>query len=266
MYAAETEFDLTGFVPLSSLLGAISTEEWDRSRTRLAGIDARKLVLAYNKALKSEQRELAYAFSEELTRRGIPPCFREAPPHSTLDINLRFDLLAHDLQWVAAHYPDQRHKASSGYAGLLFGVNPLKRAEYRFTTRKTGHTWILVKQLRLTLDQQWECNRLRSRPVKLAARSLTPRAEHTLGAIVRYLPTTMRTMTRQEAGAALLRRYRVWLCAEMTQHSPTRAARLYRLWTSHDIGRNIAARDIEWVRRHIPESKGNTTGSARDSP
>ncbi|MCO5400747.1 hypothetical protein [Ralstonia soli] len=245
--------------PLSVLLAAIGPYELAHHRDRLATQHRHKLVQAYQRAMATGKRELAFLLSEALTARRapLPPCFRLDDAHRVAD--MAFDLLAHDLQWIRTMYPEQWRKASGSYASLLHGEGDswLPRAEYLWTTKHQAKTWILVRQMALTVDQQWECNVLRSQPVRHAAQGLRYRRVKTHKAIMAQLPEAKRRQGEGEATHTLERRYRIWLCGEMTGRSPTKTARLYGLWQDIDMRTSTAARDLDWVFYNVSESRGS---------
>ncbi|POR53883.1 hypothetical protein B0G62_103465 [Paraburkholderia eburnea] len=257
------------FAPLSPLLGAIDCSTLDRIRSNVAATPRERLLLNFRAAFTLRERRKAFFLSEALTAHGIPPCFRRDERYrlGELDESQRFDLSAYDLQWLAMRYPDHAEQVRGGYASLLQADDWrwLASAEYYWSSSHQGATWKTVKQLALTVDQQWECNVLRSQPIKLAAQGLDRRRVNVRKAIMDELPKAMQRRHEGDARMTLERRYRVWVCSEMAGKSPTMAARLYGLWTGNKISRSVADRDVEWVRRHIPESrKRRGTNDARN--
>jgi hypothetical protein len=247
------------FTPLSPLMSAIEHGSLDRIRSNVAARPRERLLHEFRAAFDSRQRRRAFLLSEALTAHAIPPCFRrdERFRLGELDESQRFDLSAYDLQWLAARYPDHAEQVRGGYASLLRADDWrwLATAEYYWSSSHQGATWKTVKQLALTVDQQWECNVLRSQPIRLAAQGLARRRVSIRKAIMDELPKAMQRRHEGDARMTLERRYRVWVCSEMASKSPTRAARLYGLWTGNEIARSIADRDVEWVRLHVPESR-----------
>ncbi|NIE64030.1 hypothetical protein [Burkholderia sp. Ax-1719] len=247
------------FAPLSTLLGAIDCTTLNQIRSNVAVMPRERLLLDFRAAFDSRQRRRAFLLSEALTAHGIPPCFRrdERFRPGELDEKQRFDMSAYDLQWLAARYPRHAEQVRGGYAHLLCADDWrwLARAEYYWSTLHQGETWKTVKQLALTVDQQWECNVLRSQSIRLAAQGLARRRVSIRKAIMAHLPEATRRRHEGDARLTLERRYRVWLCSEMTGKSPTKTAHLYGLWTGNEIARSIADRDVEWVRRRVPESR-----------
>jgi hypothetical protein len=248
------------FKPLSSVLAVDSNEIFDERLSRITLLSRARLIDMYRTVFASNQRYVAFLCAEALTKHGVPPCFRLDRPHraSDLNANQRFDLIAADLRWLAARYPEQRQVASGGYQYLLAVDGWLERAEHLWATKHMGETWILVRQLALTTEQQWECAGLRSQPIKRAAQGLDFRREKVSIAIMAKLPEAMLRRTKADATETLERRYRVWVCSEMTVQGPTNAARLYNLWTGENIDRRHVARDLNWIHQHVPESRPRT--------
>lgn len=266
MADSETAPALAGFVPLSGLLAAAGPGGLASYRLRLASEHRHKLERAYRTAIATGKRELAFLLAEALAAHlvPLPPCFRLDGMHRMAGMtpDQRLDLVAHDLLWIRTMYPEHWRNASGSYASLLHGDGDswLPRAEYLWATKHQAKTWILVRQMALTVDQQWQCNVLRSQSVKLAAQGLRYWRVKAHRAIMAHLPEAKRRHGEGEARHMLERRYRVWLCGQMTQRSPTKTARLYGLWQGVDMRPSTAARDLDWVFYNVPESR-----SARDA-
>lgn len=248
----------TGFAPLSDLLAAIEPTELERWRSRLASEHPPALLKGYRMAFATGKRELAFVLAEALTARSMPPCFRLDGAHRAAHLSdtQRFDLLAHDLQWMMTMYPDHWQKAKGGYSGMLRGESWLAVAEHYWATKNQRDTWLIVRQLGLTVDQQWECAFLRSAPVKRAAQGLAIRQAAVHKAIMDRLSDANRAARGcYPLAPAYERRFKVWICGEMTDRSSTKAARLYELWTGAAITRSVAYADLEWVRAYVPGSR-----------
>lgn len=253
-----------GFAPLSELLAAIRPDKLAEARRRVAMLDRDDLTNRYRKAFAAGQRAVAYLLAEALTAYGMPPCFRFGYPESTrrLTLNQRLDLFAHDMQWLAKHHPKQRSKVLGERYKHLFDeyCHPdefgwLREAEYWFNKGERD-VWVIVRGLQLSELQQWECKWLRSQFVTQKAGVLADRRDAVFTAIMAHLPTTRRTMAEESAKRVLMRRYRLWVCGQMSRHgekiSPSAVARLYEMWTGDRINRAIVAQQLEWVRTNIP--------------
>lgn len=242
--------------------GLTSYREQHRHNPRIAD-----LVEKYQYAFTNGDRAHAFLLSETLAEKGYPPAFRL--PHirfDEMDENQHFDLIVHDLQWIRAQYPEQRDKITSGYRRLLSDGNSwLKVAEYYRTTKNQWEVWLLVRELRLSRAQQWECRSLRGKDVRQTAALLSRKLDVVYSAIMAHLPDMERRHRREQARTLLQRRYAVWQCYEMTDRSPTAAARLFNLAfaptfeseseSESKIDRRHADRDAEWVNGNIPESR-----------
>jgi hypothetical protein len=241
---------------LAGKLAASSTDALANARSRLASKHTPDLLRMYREALTVGKRLAAFMLADALTARRMPPCFRSVGHLSVVDGMQSFDLLAHDLQWIRAMYPEHHHKAKGGHAGMLHGDSWVATTEHYRATKNRGDTWLIVRQLALTDDQQWECVILRSAPVKRAAHGLDTRKEK----VERTIENRRLEANRTHRGHyplehAYERRFKVWVCGEMAGHSQTKAARLYGMWTGSEITRSVAHEDLEWVRAHIPESR-----------
>ncbi|ARK52067.1 hypothetical protein BOC36_01940 [Burkholderia pseudomallei] len=224
----------------------------------MVGEPTHKVLHAYRQAFAQGKRELSLLCSEVLAVRHVPPCFRldGSLRAAHLPDAIRFDLLAHDLQWIMAMYPEHQRKAKGGYSGMLHGASWLAVAEHYWSTKNQHDTWLMVRQLALTGDQQWECAFLRSAPVKRAAQGLASRRATVYKAMMDRLSDANRAARgRSPLQPAYERRFKVWVCGEMTGGSPTKTARLYEFWTGTAISRSVAHTDLEWVHACIPESR-----------
>lgn len=243
---------------LAGLLRGCGDERLAANRSRLQREHPHKVLQAYQQAFAQGKRELAFLCSEALAALRMPPCFRHSAPHSLARLTdmQSFDLLAHDLQWIAAMYPDHDRKANGGYSGMLRGTSWLSVAEHYWSTKNRGEAWLMVRQLALSDDQQWECAFLRSAPIKLAANGLHIRQ----ATVYRSIMDRLREAKRTARGCyplepAYERRFKVWVCGEITGRSPTKVARLYEMWTGSEIARSVAYSDLEWIHAHVPESR-----------
>ncbi|OJA86149.1 hypothetical protein BGV48_26645 [Burkholderia ubonensis] len=66
-------------------------------------------------------------------------------------------------------------------------------------------------------------------------------------------------MDAEAAKAVLTRRFKVWLCGQMSRDganvSPAAAARLYAMWTGEAIDRGTVGQILKWLDATIPESR-----------
>jgi hypothetical protein len=244
---------------LAGFLNALGPDRLASIRSRLAVESPHRVLQAYRQAFAQGEREKLFLCSEALAvNRHVPPCFRLDGSYSAAHLPdaLRFDLLAHDLQWVMSMYPDQWRHAKGGHSGMLHGASWLAVAEHYWSTKNQRDTWLMVRQVALTVDQQWECAFLRSAPVKRAALGLAIRQATVQRAITGRLAEANRVARgRSPLEPAYERRFKVWVCGEMTDRSPTKTARLYELWTGAALTRSVAHTDLEWVRACVPESR-----------
>ncbi|MBU9574069.1 hypothetical protein C6P74_25615 [Burkholderia multivorans] len=248
---------------LSSVLARQAPGQLDRARSIVRDYDRKKLATMYDRSLTTGQRAKAFLLAEALTAHGLPPCFRLDGSHGAARFadTQRFDLLAHDLQWIMATYPEHWRKAMGGYSGMLHGASWLSVAEHYWSTKNQRDTWLMVRQLALTVDQQWECAVLRSAPIKRAAQGLAVRQMSVHKAIMDRLSEANRAARgRYPLAPAYERRFKIWVCGEMTGGSPTKTARLYEFWTGSAITRSVAHTDLEWVRACVPKSRKGRDG------
>lgn len=242
-----------GFQPIAPLLHALSSEMLDAARRRVAGLDRGKLIDAYRCAFASDKRLAAFIMADELTARGIPPCFRlnhGAATSATLE--QRFDLFLTDLRWLRRWYPDHvrivRYQRSKT---LLTGSEaPFHReAEYAFYQGRRP-AWKLVASLSLDHRQQFDCYWLRSTPIKQRDAATHSMRERVFQALQDDLQSVRRTstFTDEDAHATLLRRHRLWFIGRMVQdRSPTEVARRYQQMTGEQITRQAVGKQLEKI-------------------
>jgi hypothetical protein len=258
--------------PLSAALESAS-ERLQQLRAELkANTDVPQLVRRYEAAFLAFRRVEAFALSERLAQleahahhSSMPPCFR-IKNYTSADLNQqqRFDLWAHDLQWIAAKWPEQAAKAHGSYKRML-GDDPAKWipvAEFHWARNQAGirHGNIahIVNRMALSEAQQWECLALQGKLVRDLARGLKRRKATVQKALDERLKKAAKAVRgKYKPHDAYARRFKVWVCAEMTtcdtmkKPSPTKAANLYRAWTGIELDRRIAHEDLEWMAGHI---------------
>lgn len=243
----------TGFQPLAMLLQSVSPAKLDAARLRVDELDQERLIDGYRAAFADGRRMAAFVLADELTKRGVPPCFRldhRAPLPATLE--QKFDLFLADVRWLRRWYPD--HAKAVRYQRcktMLSGTEtPFHReAEYAFYQGKRP-AWKLVASLSLDLRQQWDCALLRSAPIKRHDAATQSMCEQVFEALQEDLRTVRRTsaFTDDDANATLLRRHRLWLCSRMVSNrSPTEIAERFRQMTGEKISRQACQKQLEKI-------------------
>ncbi|MCO5398333.1 hypothetical protein [Ralstonia soli] len=261
--------------PLSSVLARQTPGTLERARSIIQPCDRERLIGMYRNAFATQQRTKAFLLAEALTIHRLPPCLRFAhpPPVRPLTVDQQLDLFAHDIQWLAGQHAAQRRAVTGKRYTRLFDefICPdefewVREAEYWFNNGERDQ-WVIVRGLALSERQQWECKWLRSPVVSRKADALAERRDTVYKAIMLHLPKTSRTMDTDAAKAVLTRRFRVWLCGQMTRDggrvSPAAAARLYAMWTGDAIDRGTAGKALDWLETNIPESRNRRHGGAR---
>lgn len=249
------------FEPLAPLLQSIQPEKLDAARLRVAELDRERLIDVYRNAFASGKRLTAFIMADELTKRGIPPCFRldhGAPPPGKIE--QRFDLFVADLRWLRREYPDHakavRYRRSRT---MLTGSERLfhAEAEYAFYS---GHrpAWKIVASLSLNDIQQWDCVWLRSAPIKRHDAATQLIRERVFKSLHDDLKTVRRTVafTDKDATATLLRRQQLWVCSRMVRDgSPTSIAARFRQMTGEEISRQVAAKQLQKIAAVLGETR-----------
>lgn len=274
--------------PLSSVLAGQTPGSLDRARAIARSYGREKAAEKYRNAFATGRRAVAFVLAEALTANGLPPCFRFSHPPSsrTLTLDQQLDLFAHDMQWIATQHPAQQQAVTGRRYQRLFaaampddlecalptgeafqhdGFEWVREAEYWFNNGERDE-WVIVRGLGLSERQQWECQWLRSPVVNRKADALKERRDAIHKTIMAHLPKTSRTMDPDAAKAVLTRRFRVWLCGQMTRDgskvSPAAAARLYAMWTGETIDRGTTGQVLKWVESNVPQSRNRGHGGA----
>lgn len=269
--------------PLSSVLLRHQPESLDRARRVVSGgaHERERLMRLYRAAFVNRRRDLAFVLAEALTARGLPPCFRFAHPQACpFTKEQQLDLFVHDVHWLATRHPKQREvvngkrykrlfDAATATEALRLSASPVECAwtadlewvrevEYWFNNGERDRSMI-VRGLNLSEPQQLELKWLQTVFIERKTQALARRRDAVHEAIMDCRGTTELGMNAEKAKKVLKRRFRLWLCGQMTREgrnvSPASAARLYEQWTGDAVGRVIARRQLEWVAANIPQAR-----------
>jgi len=244
---------VSGFLPLASMLQAIAPAKLTAVRERVAGLDRDQLLSQFRAAFEGRKRLAAFVLADELTARGIPPCFRHSYLASTdHDTNQKFDLFLYDMRWIRRTYLDhkrqvryERYRELHSFSETAFH----RAAEYIFWQGRRP-AWKIVASLSLTDQQQWDCVLLRSAPTAkrdAVTKSMRREVFEILQADLREVRRT-KAFTNDDATVTLLRRHDLWVCSRMTVGGGAAevATRYFQL-TGKAITRDIAKRQIQIV-------------------
>ncbi|MBX9900352.1 MAG: hypothetical protein K2Y28_06160 [Burkholderiaceae bacterium] len=254
---------ISGFADVPHLLQPLSTIQYRTMREGLADIERKTLLNGFIKAFVEGSRKRAFALSEELTRRGIPPCFRQIEKTKTkFTLNQKLDLFLYDIRWIRSNH--WRHIEQVRYQRYrdLFATHEQKfqnAAEFVFYHGKRP-AWKIVSSLSLTEAQQWDCVWLRSAPIsKRHAATLASgkQVRRSLDEELRLVRHT-KTITGDAKRATLQRRHDLWVCSQMTKGSPTETAARYIQMTGDKITPDIAARQLTLVRNSLRNNETQT--------
>ncbi|GAC1415072.1 MAG: hypothetical protein NVSMB6_17340 [Burkholderiaceae bacterium] len=257
-----------GFVPLSQVLQAQPSEKLSEARARVVALDRAVLINKFRDAFDNGKRVVAFILADELTRRGIPPCFWHADlPTSDYGVNQKLDLLLFDLRWLRHWHADHVKQVRYMRYKELFTFSETKfhrAAEYAFYGG-TRPYWKIVGSLSLNQCQQWDCAWLRSAPIGKRHAAMLALSGQVLTALRADLTTVRRTKAfgDSDADATLQRRHALWVCAQMTGDSPTETALRYRQMTGDSITRQTAAKQLEKVREILTANRVTTRHGKR---
>jgi hypothetical protein len=202
-------------------------------------------------SLKNQVRlckvDTAMHISEELTRRGIAPMFRGLPVQGdswwTNNLAVNLILLAADLQWVAARYP--QHKPAWRRLNSMFQSEKLvKTAEY-LHWRGNRSAGAIATALDLPESIQRECAWVQHLSLERWKGRLFKRwsiAQAKIAVDVQSRPWRYNRGTREET---IERRGDLWLCAELAKWKPQRTADIYAMKTGEVLARNVVAKQLD---------------------
>lgn len=210
-----------------------------------------QLVMAFEEGSRTH----SFLISEELTRRGIPPYLRSLalplPEYQDCDVNRRFDLLAYDLRWVVATYTDHRTLAPR-YMDIFKHGRFHKGLEH-IAKRGDREIWEIVRDMDLSVDQQWDCHAIRGREVMNERRYIRERRMACLEYLDRSIEAAKSCGLSVERKSEIRRRrFNIWICSCIAgRDRPTEIARRYRQLTGEQISRQIVARQLEMIPAKI---------------
>lgn len=210
-----------------------------------------QLVLAF----EERSRTHAFLISEELTRRGVPPYLRSLalplPEYQDCDVNQRFDLLAYDLRWVIATYPDHCTVAAR-YMDVFKQGRFLKGLEH-IAKRGDREIWEIVRDMGLSVDQQWDCHAIRGREVMARRKYIRERRVACLGHLERAIEGGKSCGLSEERKREIRRRrFNIWICSCIVgRDRPTEIARRYQQLTGEQISKQIVARQLAMIPAKI---------------
>lgn len=242
-----------GLVTVVDLLFEQEAAALERSRTRLKGLETQTLCKLAYAGLQQKKRVTAFLANEELTRRGIPPCFRGLPDPNDDDAEELADLLAIDLEWIAGRYPMQ--KVFMGRWKSLTSSTPKQRwATIRFICKwETREMWRYVKGLAMSKNQEWECHYLHHDKIRWARVEIKRARKEVAEKLRRRRYDRNLTLATDEELADFERWLEVWSCASMGAWKlPSRVAWLYAVKTGRPLTRQMAAKIMDKLRRDLP--------------
>ena len=214
-----------------------------------------RLELALSRASSENLKSQLYTYIEdwnetralivgyELSRRGIPPCFRgvnmndgELFGHESGQI---FAML--DLQWVATQYP--RHEPHWKRAkGIWVNQKYTATARYLLWSGRRSPGQVAVA-LNLTDQQQLECTWIQFSTVARWRSRLIQRIPFARERIAESVRMKDRRSV-EEQDATIKRRVDLWICAELGDWKPQRTADLYEMKTGEVLQRNLVAKQL----------------------
>ncbi|WP_211454442.1 hypothetical protein [Collimonas antrihumi] len=253
---------VAGFVPLAQILQAQSPEKLAAARARAATFDRAVLIDKFRAAFAGGKRVVAFVLADELSKRGLPPCFRHHHlSATTYSTNQEFDLMAFDLRWLRREYPDHVRAVKFKRCRALFVGSESgfhREAEFAFYGGVRA-AWKLVKSFCLTEEQQLDCFWLRSAPIAKRLETAHAMRDKVFKALQGDLQATRRTktFTDDDAKAALLRRHRLWVCRGHTTGGPSEIAKKYKQLTGEEISRQIVSRQLCLVDEVLRKSRSN---------
>lgn len=235
-------------------LFASPTPELIAVNAALAKLGRGEVIDRFQSSFRLHRRQAAFVFAEELTRRGIPPCFRHRQGVGVeYTANQQFDMMVADLRWLAHAHRDHAKQIRYKRSRELFTAHlPAFHHECEYTFYEgRRYAWQIVNSLSMSEQQQFDCQWLRSGPVAKRARGTQARlgrAFQAIGDTVLRVRKT-RTFTHDDARATVRRRRDIWLCSTMTmgERSPAATAARYAQLTGDAITAAVAGRQLDLI-------------------
>lgn len=232
------------------LLNKLSEQQHSAAIALLGRMTREKLIEELSFAYFHRKRLNALLINQELTKRGIAPCFRAMPHKERIGPDLMFDIVLADAEWIASRYPDQKG-CFARYERLFKPSSFHSTARFLFYQGKTP-IWRMVKGLALTEDQQLECHLLHSGPVNKRLEYMRTR-KPAVDSAISHSVMSRRTggLSGEEQRKVIKRRQGIWQCGFMANSSPQRTADLFEMMTGEILGRNLIAKNLDKIKRDI---------------
>lgn len=261
---------VSGFANIPRLLQSITRERTIAIKRQLTLLDRDDLIDRFRSSFFKGKREATFLISDELTRRGIPPCFRLSHLSRTnYTTDQTYDLFLADVRWLRRQYPDHPKSVKYERYRQSFDGNEKKfdaAAEYIFYKGKRPF-WHIVRSMKLTEAMQFECWLLKSAPVALRNQTTHEMRDSIFKALHGSLEAVRRTKTFTDENAKVTcqRRLNLWVCQRMT-NGPTKIGNLYERMTGEKITPQTAARQLEIINEVLRKGTMQTmTQNAKQS-
>lgn len=209
----------------------------------LALVSPERLKTTFLDQLKQGKQDGALLVSAEMTRRGIAPCFRGLPVRKEwwMGTDTDFILMAADLQWIVARYPE--HRTEWERAQAIFHPCKFDKAAAYLHWDGNRTAGQVAKALGLTEAQQRECAWIQCLHVERWRQRLHIRWSIARTKIAEGIKAhDRRPQAAQDA--TITRRSDLWLCAELADWKPQRTADLFAMLTGEVLPRNVVAKQL----------------------
>lgn len=235
-------------------------EKREKVKNALKSVSLEELKRLLQKHLVELNENAVILISSEFTRRGIAPAFRGVPVRNSdpfwRDISLidAFPLLVADIEWLTDRYPNHKTK----WARVQQAFQPEKRektAEWLLNggDREAGQIAIA---LGLDVAQQRELAYAQfpkvQRWVDLQYKKL-PVAEMQIRSSVDDHPWK----TKSSKEDTVKRRRIIWLCSQLADKKPQRAADFYRMMTGEEITRQAIHKQMRQLPEKVRRASSN---------
>ena len=186
--------------------------------------------------------------SAELSRRGIPPCFRMNFAKDVVwiagDSEEAYFLMLADFEWIIFRYPT--HKVAWKCAESLFAPGKFKKtAQYLRWDGKRASGQIATA-LALTIHQQRECAWIQSLAVRRWRDTLIKRMPVARAVIAAHLASKDKR-PMDDVSITIDRRFDIWLCGQFGGNKPQHTANFYKMLTGQKLPRNIVAKQLQKI-------------------
>lgn len=232
---------------LSNLINSKDKDVLKVMKDKFESLDTEKLKkfipVAINKNLRIEN----FLANQELTKRGIPPCFRALEGLND-KFNGSADSQIIDLDWIANRYT-RNQKTAYGFYGQLFNQWSFYKIALTIWQNDQRPMWKIVGGLKLTTLQLWQCHYIANDKVRKKRKKLAEQLPEVTAELRNSRYARNLTLVTNKELDEFKRWIDVWQVAHIANWKPTETARLYTLQTGNPLSRQMASKILFKLER-----------------